>query len=76
MWINKETNKPVSLKKLIQQGFNTALYKPETLADSCPVTHGLNEKRLDWVMALEDLGNEEDRFELERKLKLLLKEMP
>lgn len=76
MWINKETNKPVSLRKLVQQGFNTTTYRPENLADACPVTHGLNEKRLDWVMALEDLGNEEDRFELERRLKLLLKEMP
>lgn len=76
MWLNKDTKKPVSLRKLIQQGFTPIVHIPEPLSVACPVTHGLNEKRLDWVMALEDLGSERDLVDLEKRLQQLLDEMP
>lgn len=76
MWLNKDTKKPVSLRKLVQQGFIPVVHVPEALSVACPVTHGLNEKRLDWVMALEDLGNERDLVDLEKRLQQLLDEMP
>jgi hypothetical protein len=76
MWLDKDTKKPVSLRKLLQKGFSTKNAIPEPLSVACLITHGLNEKRLDWVLKLEDLGSEADMAELERRLKTLLNEIP
>lgn len=72
MWLNKETHKPMSLKKLLQLGFDTNLYEPEPLELACPITNGIIEKQRDWIMALEKLAAEKDPYVVEINLKRLL----
>ncbi len=72
MWLQKDNKKPLSIKKLLQQGFNPEQVEPEPLVLACPITNGLAEKQLEWIMELEQLANEKDPYLVERNLKKLL----
>lgn len=72
MWLNKETHKPSSLKKLLQQGFDPTQVEPEPLVLACPITNGISEKQIDWVIELEKLADEKDPYVVEINLKRLL----
>ena len=72
MWLHKVTKKPLSIKKLLQQGFDPLMVEPESLFLACPVTHGLSEKQLAWITDLEKLADEKDPYLVEITLKKLL----
>ena len=72
MWLNKENKKPISLKKLLQSGFDVNVVMPEPLALACPITNGIASKKIDWVLELEKLAAETDPYIVEINLKRLL----
>jgi hypothetical protein len=74
MWLHKDTKKSLSLKRLIQQGFDVSMVIPEKLDDACLVAFGVSRGAYNWLLALESLAAEEDSSIVEEQLSLLINE--
>ena len=72
MWINSNTGKPVTLRRLIQHPGEIHTVTPEPLHVACIVTNAVYEKRTDWLLELEQLASEQDPATLERALHELI----
>jgi hypothetical protein len=67
MWINSNTGKPVTLRRLIQHPGEIHTVTPEPLHDACIVTNAVY-----WLLELEQLASEQDPATLERALHELI----
>ena len=74
MWLHRDTKKSLSLKRLIQQGFDVEMVIPEKLDDACLVSFGVSRGAYEWLRALESLAAEEDSSIVEEQLSLLINE--
>lgn len=72
MWINTTTGKPVTLRRLLQHPGEMHTVAPEPLHVACIVTNGLHEKRISWLLELEQLASEQDPATLEKALHELI----
>ena len=74
MWMHKDTQKALSLKRLLVNPADQQYAVPEPLNLACLVTNGIYEKKYEWLLALERLASEKDTVTLEKKLKALLEQ--
>jgi hypothetical protein len=75
MWLSKE-GKPIGLKRLLLEGYSLQNIQPEALRKSCPVTHGVDARKLRWLRTMESLAGRTDlsKEDFQRALRKILEQ--